>query len=112
MHTNTICRIIAVSVCAILRSSITLSDVVDDQIKKLKDGDPNVRLTAARTLGETKDARAAEALVAALPHNQPDVQHEVQTALVAIGEPAVKPLTTMLRRGNTEGALLGSWGDL
>jgi HEAT repeat protein len=62
----------------------------------LKDEDRGVRETAAKGLGEIKDNRAVEALVAALSDSDIRVRYEARLSLGKIGSPAVKSLLTAL----------------
>lgn len=60
-----------------------------------KDG--SIRKRAASALGELKDAKAVEALCAALKDAQDDVRWYAAEALVRIGAPAVGPLCAALK---------------
>src|SRR4030067_712977 len=68
---------------------------VDTLVQDLKDNDLIVRLHAAKALGEAKDARAVEPLIAAL--GDKGCGHTAANALAKIGKPAVEPLTSALK---------------
>ncbi len=70
------------------------ADAVETLVGRLKDDDSVVRVWAAQALGEIKDARAVEPLIAALQNCDSDfVRREVATALMALG--AIKDLRVM-----------------
>lgn len=53
---------------------------------------PDIRCNAVKTLGEIKDARAIEPLMAALKDENETVRYATEEALSKIGAPALKPL--------------------
>ena len=71
---------------------------VDTLVQDLKDNDLIVRLHAAKALGEAKDARAVEPLIAAL--GDKGCGHTAANALAKIGKPAVEPLIVALKNEN------------
>ncbi|MBU0599172.1 HEAT repeat domain-containing protein [bacterium] len=74
------------------------TDRVDELIQELKDEDSDVRENAAKALGEIKDARAVEPLIAALKGGEdPCVRWNAARALEKIGTPAVEPLIAALK---------------
>lgn len=71
---------------------------VDPLIAALRDGpNPNGRQFAAYALGEIKDLRAVEPLIAAMNDPNAHVQFEAFYALVKIGTPTVEPLIAALK---------------
>jgi HEAT repeat protein len=71
---------------------------VDTLAQDLKENDLIVRLHAAKALGEAKDARAVEPLIAAL--GDKGCGHTAANALAKIGKPAVEPLIVALKNEN------------
>jgi len=71
---------------------------VDTLVQDLKDNDLIVRLHAAKALGEAKDARAVEPLIAAL--GDKGCGHTAANALAKIGKPAVETLIVALKNEN------------
>jgi HEAT repeat protein len=71
------------------------ADEVTVLITKLHQGDLIVRLSAAKALGEMKDARAVEPLIAILKDES--CGSTAANALVKIGRPAVEPLINALK---------------
>ncbi len=71
---------------------------VDTLVQDLKDNDLIVRLHAAKALGEAKDARAVEPLIAAL--GDKSCGHTAANALAKIGKPAVETLIVALKNEN------------
>jgi len=71
---------------------------IDTLVQDLKDNDLIVRLHAAKALGEAKDARAVEPLIAAL--GDKGCGHTAANALAKIGKPAVEPLIVALKNEN------------
>jgi HEAT repeat protein len=71
---------------------------VDTLVQDLKENDLIVRLHAAKALGEAKDARAVEPLIAAL--GDKGCGHTAANALAKIGKPAVEPLIVALKNEN------------
>lgn len=71
---------------------------VDTLVQDLKDNDLIMRLHAAKALGEAKDARAVEPLIAAL--GDKGCGHTAANALAKIGKPAVEPLVVALKNEN------------
>lgn len=71
---------------------------VDGLIKVLGTGrHPESREEAAEALGEIRDPRAVDPLIAALNDRNPEVREEAAEALGKIGDPrAVEPLTGLL----------------
>jgi HEAT repeat protein len=69
------------------------ADEVGRQIARLHSSDYDVRMAAAKELGETKDLRAIQPLIAALGA---DVGAVAEKALVNIGAAAVEPLIAAL----------------
>ena len=67
-------------------------------VQDLKDNDLIVRLHAAKALGEAKDARAVEPLIAAL--GDKGCGYTAANALAKIGKPAVEPLIVALKNEN------------
>jgi len=59
---------------------------VDELITALHDKSPEVRRSAAETLGELEDARAVEPLTSALKDSNADVRLNVALALGMIGD--------------------------
>ncbi len=68
----------------------------------LRYGDKEARCFAAAALGRTGDAGAVDPLVRALGDEDPEVQGSVAEALVAIGEPSVRPLIEVLKSEYTD----------
>jgi HEAT repeat protein len=74
------------------------TDRVNQLIRQLKDPNSGVRRNAADALGEIKDPRAVEPLIAALKDRDDyDLRQSVTSALRAIGTPAVEPLIAALK---------------
>ncbi len=70
----------------------------DTLINQLQGRDPGVRGEAARKLGDLKDSRAVEPLVAILKKDKNrEVRWSAEDALVNIGGPSVEPLMKMLK---------------
>lgn len=67
-------------------------------LRQLKADDWRAREGAARTLGELRDARAVDALVAALRDKNPTVRTAAEDALVQIGSAAVRPLISAVKK--------------
>jgi len=66
-------------------------------VQKLKNGNPAIRMDAAKALGEAKDPEAISALVTALKKDKDgDVRAAVEDALVKIGSPALNSLKPLL----------------
>src|ERR1035437_3066210 len=77
------------------------TDRVSHWIKQLKDTNPHSREAAASGLGDTKDPRAVEPLIAALKDNDNLVQWNAATALGKFNDPrAIGPLIDALKNGN------------
>ncbi|MBN1122252.1 MAG: HEAT repeat domain-containing protein [Anaerolineae bacterium] len=76
------------------------SAAVEPLAAALQSRDWSVRETAARILGQSRDARAVEPLIAALKDRDEDVRREVYIALKNIGRPAVEPLIAVLKDGD------------
>jgi HEAT repeat protein len=70
----------------------------DELVQQLKSEDLIARLHAIKALGETKDARAVEPLIAILKDGK--CGSTSVNALVKIGKPAVEPLMTALKDEN------------
>jgi len=71
---------------------------VEPLIAALKDDNPAVRATAAKTLGNIEDPRAVEPLISALKDEDRNVRLNVVTALRWIRDPrAVEPLIALLK---------------
>ncbi len=68
---------------------------VDGLVRALGDEDPEIRVQAARALGELADRRAVEPLIAALEDR--DTEAAAARALSRIGAPAVEPLVRVMR---------------
>jgi len=83
-------------------SKIDDERTIEPLIAALKDKDPDVVWRAAAALGDKGNNRAIEPLITTLKHNDLAVQHFVAAALVKIGEPAVKPLITVLKNTNPD----------
>src|SRR4030042_6197793 len=71
------------------------ADEVTVLIEKLNHEDLIVRLSAAKALGEIKDARAVKPLIATLKDER--CGSTAANAMVKIGKPAVEPLMNALR---------------
>jgi len=67
----------------------------DELIQQLNQNDVIARLHAVMALGETKDARAVEPLIAVLKDGKCGLQ--AANALAKIGKPSVPPLITALK---------------
>lgn len=65
----------------------------------LNDEVTNVRIAAARALGNIRDKRAVRPLIQALKDKDSKVRGEVAWALSKIGEPAVEPFINELKNG-------------
>lgn len=77
------------------------SPAVDALIAAMKDPDPDVRWNAANALGDIKDARAVEPLIAALQVK--DLQWHAAYSLGKIKDPrAVEPLIAALKNNDPE----------
>jgi HEAT repeat protein len=77
---------------------IAMADEVDGLIKQLTSNNPQKRLAAAKALGEKKDPRAVNPLVAALKKDVSwDVRVASEGALISIGGPSVEPLVKLLK---------------
>ena len=73
------------------------ADHVNQLVGQLKKRDPDLRESAAKALGETKDARAVEPLIAMLKDKTFDVRAAAAKALGQIGDPrAADPLVAAL----------------
>jgi HEAT repeat protein len=70
----------------------------DELVQQVKSEDLIVRLHATKALGETRDARAVEPLIANLKDEKCGCTSA--NALVKIGKPAVEPLITALKDEN------------
>ncbi len=71
--------------------------MIEQTIQELRHDDAAVRYEAARKLGESKDARAVEHLIAALPDDNSKVQYACVSGLVKIGHTsAVTPIIELL----------------
>ncbi len=72
---------------------------VESLIEGLKSGDENVRMYAAKALGEIRDIRAVGPLIEALrlKTRLGGVEGSAAEALAKIGEPAVEPLIAVLK---------------
>ena len=68
---------------------------VDELIQQLNQSDVIARLHAVKALGETKDARAVEPLIAVLKDDKCGLQ--AANALAKIGQPSVAPLCAALK---------------
>jgi HEAT repeat protein len=68
---------------------------IDELIQQLNQSDVIARLHAVKTLGETKDARAVEPLIAVLKDDKCGLQ--AANALTKIGQPSVTPLCAALK---------------
>jgi len=85
-----------VSVCCFAASAV--ADEVDVLIKRLASGNPDVRLAAAKALGEKKDPRAVNPLVTTLKKDVVwDVRLAAEASLVSIGAPSAAPLLETLK---------------
>jgi HEAT repeat protein len=71
---------------------------IEGLVSAFRDGDPDVRMAAARALGELRDPRAIEALVIALEDRDYKISKISVDALIKIGPPVVEPLMELLRR--------------
>jgi len=69
---------------ALFLSPIDANALVEPLTAKLKDKDKNVRLGAARALGQIGSVEAVTALTEALSDNDPDVRKAVEEALTGI----------------------------
>lgn len=94
------CKGIWAAVC--LLALLTSGCGVDQQMSELKAKDPEIRRRAVVTLGEMKDPRAVEPLIAALGDEQMSVQVAAVQALANIGAPAVQPLIAGLNAPSLE----------
>ncbi|MGH9838914.1 MAG: HEAT repeat domain-containing protein [Blastocatellia bacterium] len=65
--------------------------------QQLTSDDSKMRKQAAQKLGEIKDTRAIEPLIAALKDGRSDVRRAAAEALVKIGEAAVEPLVAAFK---------------
>ena len=85
-------------------------------IEALKNSDEDVRMYAAKGLGEIKDARAIKPLIEALriQTRWGGAEGSAAQALTDIGEPAVEPLSLMLKDSDENVRLLAtiSLGDI
>lgn len=61
--------------------------MTDQLLADLRQPDANVRYEAAQQLGDARDARVIEALIAALPDENAKVQYAVFSSLIKIGAP-------------------------
>ncbi len=75
-------------------------EALDALLAVLKDPSSVVRVTAARALGEMKDARAIPPLVDLLGDPAPEVRWAAAQALGNLGEPAIPPLSLVLKKGS------------
>jgi len=73
------------------------TDEINQWIAALKDPDWQVRVSAAKALGDTKDPRAVEPLIVALKGTEFHVQEGAAEALGKIGAPAVESLILSLK---------------
>jgi HEAT repeat protein len=75
-----------------------------------KEGEsPEVRAALAEALGQAGDPRAVDPLMAALEDPERQVGRGVAGALVALGGPAVGPLTTVLKHKDPMMRLKAIW---
>jgi HEAT repeat protein len=80
------------------RPIVRKADRVPKLILQLRDPSPGVRVSAARALGDGKDARAVEPLMAALGDSDDGVRISAARALGEIKDPrAVMPLMTAMK---------------
>jgi HEAT repeat protein len=91
--------------------------VIETKIAALKNDDPSARWQAAMALGDAKDKRAIEPLVAALSDKDSGVRMEATWALVKFSASAVEPLITALNGDDPNGRMnaaeaLGEIGDV
>ena len=73
------------------------------------DKDPNIRMNAAKALGEIKNPKAVEPLIVALKDENPGVREEAAKALVQIGVPAVNVLIDALKDGDADVRERATW---
>jgi HEAT repeat protein len=105
--------ILLVIVCSFLIPQFGYSGDVNIEtfIHDVMSDNRDIRTKAARALGELKDVRAVEPLIAALKYEEPRSYVDVINALVEIGAPAVDPLISALKgedqiiRGNAVRAI-------
>jgi HEAT repeat protein len=83
-----------VSVCLLPVGYLQAANV-DELIQQLNQNDVIARLHAVKALGETKDARAVEPLIAVLKDDKCGLQ--AANALAKIGQPSVTPLCASLK---------------
>jgi HEAT repeat protein len=86
--------ILVISFCLLFVGYLQAADV-DKLVQQLKDGDLIVRLHTIKALGDTKDARTVESLIANLKDDECGCT--AANALAKIGKPSVEPLITALR---------------
>jgi HEAT repeat protein len=88
------------SVFGLIPAAFAQTDSVSEQINLLKDQRTYIRIGAAEKLGELKDPRAIEPLIAALKDWDSNVQWEAEDSLAKIGAPAVEPLIAAMNDRN------------
>ena len=76
--------------------------------RKLANRNPDIRRAAALALGEIKDSRVVEPLIAALNDEVLSVKSAAQQALATIGDPSVIPLIFTGISGRNTGRNTGS----
>jgi HEAT repeat protein len=81
---------------ALVPAGIAQTDPFMQEIVDLKDPSVAVRLQAAKKLGEAKDARAVDPLISVFKDADQSVRRNAQSALIAIGVPAIKSIDAAL----------------
>jgi vesicle coat complex subunit len=86
--------VLIISFCLLFVGYLQAADV-DKLVQQLKDGDLIARLHTIKALGDTKDARTVESLIANLKDDECGCT--AANALAKIGKPSVEPLITALK---------------
>jgi HEAT repeat protein len=86
-----------VLIFVLLSKSSESSIASGDTLQRLKSRNPEIRMQAAKALGEAKDLTAIGALVTVLKKDKDqDVRAAAEDALVNIGSPALSSLKPLL----------------
>ena len=85
--------VLVISFCLFFVGYLQAADI-DRLVQQLQDEDLIVRLHTIKALGDTKDARSVESLIANLKDDKCGCT--AANALAKIGKPSVKPLVTAL----------------